>query len=82
MTLIIIETAAALLLLITALIIAIRSLTKSPKKSSFLMTKDDISNNMRSLMLSVNRSEYVYGYRSEAEYTKFIQDIDNSLMRG
>lgn len=82
MTLIIIETAAALLLLITALIIAIRSLTKSPKKSSFLMTKDDISNNMRSLMLSVNHSEYVYGYRSEAEYTKFIQDMDNSLMRG
>lgn len=83
MTLIIIETAAALLLLITALIIAIRSLTKGPKKQDpFYMTEDDISNNLRSLMLSINRTEYIYGYRTEADYTKFIEDLDNSLMRG
>ena len=84
MTLLILQVAAALVLVIVALIIAIRSFTKDSikKQSPFLMTEDDISNNLRSWMLSINHSEYMLGYRSEAEYAKFIEDIDNRLMRG
>lgn len=83
MTLLILEVAVVLMLVIIALIIAIRSFTKGPKKKDpFYMTNDDISNNLRSLMLSINRTEYIYGYRTEADYTKFIEDLDNSLMRG
>lgn len=72
-----------ILLLIMGLILSIKSMTKGSKKKNepFLLTKEDILNNQRSLMLSINRSEYLYGYRTEEEYYKFIEDMDNSLMR-
>lgn len=72
-----------ILLLIVGLILSIKSMTKGSKKKNepFLLTKEDILNNQRSLMLSINRSEYLYGYRTEEEYDKFIEDMDNSLMR-
>ena len=65
-----IECCIIILLLIIGLMLSIKS-----------MTKEDILNNKRSLMLSINRSEYLYGYRTESEYDKFIEDMDNSLMR-
>lgn len=72
-----------ILLLIVGLILSIKSMTKGSEKKNepFLLTKEDILNNQRSLMLSINRSEYLYGYRTEEEYDKFIEDMDNSLMR-
>lgn len=78
-----IECCIIILLLIIGLILSIKSMTKGSKKKNepFLLTKEDILNNQRSLMLSINRSEYLYGYRTESEYDKFIEDMDNSLMR-
>lgn len=78
-----IECCIIILLLIIGLILSIKSMTKGSKKKNepFLLTKEDILNNQRSLMLSINRSEYLYGYRTEEEYDKFIEDMDNSLMR-
>lgn len=78
-----IECCIIILLLIIGLMLSIKSMTKGSKKKNetFLLTKEDILNNKRSLMLSINRSEYLYGYRTESEYDKFIEDMDNSLMR-
>lgn len=78
-----IECCIIILLLIIGLMLSIKSMTKVSKKKNepFLLTKEDILNNKRSLMLSINRSEYLYGYRTESEYDKFIEDMDNSLMR-
>lgn len=78
-----IECCIIILLLIIGLILSIKSMTKGSKKKNepFLLTKEDVLNNQRSLMLSINRSEYLYGYRTEEEYDKFIEDMDNSLMR-
>ena len=78
-----IECCIIILLLIIGLMLSIKSMTKDSKKKNepFLLTKEDILNNKRSLMLSINRSEYLYGYRTESEYDKFIEDMDNSLMR-
>ncbi len=81
MLLIAIEITVILLILVTVLLIAIRESYKSSKKqSSFLLTNADISNNIRSLMLSVNRTEYILGERTEEQYMQLIEDIDNSLM--
>lgn len=78
-----IECCIIILLLIIGLMLSIKSMAKGSKKKNepFLLTKEDILNNKRSLMLSINRSEYLYGYRTESEYDKFIEDMDNSLMR-
>ena len=79
-----IECCIIILLLIIGLMLSIKSMTKGSKKKKnepFLLTKEDILNNKRILMLSINRSEYLYGYRTESEYDKFIEDMDNSLMR-
>lgn len=78
-----IECCIIILLLIIGLMLSIKSMTKCSKKKNepFLLNKEDILNNKRSLMLSINRSEYLYGYRTESEYDKFIEDMDNSLMR-
>ena len=78
-----IECCIIILLLIIGLMLSIKSMTKGSKKKNepFLLTKEDILNNKRSLMLSINRSEYLYSYRTESEYDKFIEDMDNSLMR-
>lgn len=78
-----IECCIIILLLIIGLMLSIKSMTKGSKKKNepFLLTKEDILNNKRSLMLLINRSEYLYGYRTESEYDKFIEDMNNSLMR-
>lgn len=78
-----IECCIIILLLIIGLMLSIKSMTKGSKKKNepFLLTKEDILNNKRSLMLSINRSEYLYSYRTESEYDKYIEDMDNSLMR-
>ena len=71
----------AVALLVVNLVIMVKTLIKDLKKQSpFLMSKEDIDSNLRSLMLSVNRSEYIFGYRNDEEYEDFIEEIDERLM--
>jgi hypothetical protein len=71
----------AVVLLAVNLVIMVKTLIKDLKKQSpFLMSKADINSNLRSLMLSINRSEYIFGYRNDEEYEDFIQEMDERLM--
>lgn len=71
----------AVVLLAVNLVIMVKTLIKDLKRQSpFLMSKADINSNLRSLMLSINRSEYIFGYRNDEEYEDFIQEMDERLM--
>lgn len=76
MIILLINCTIAMLFAITGLILAIISFTEGSKKRVFLNSQEsyetfDTADNLRTLMLSLNQTEYTFGYRTEEEYTEF-----------